>query len=79
MEKQYNNIEDAKVAKIANSIKNRLQSKPALNKLNEKNTATLKKLENSVVKDVDKWIKNNNEWKVGNKKNERKEMQFTGR
>ena len=57
--KQYNNIEDAKVAKIANSIKNRLQAKPELNKLNEKNTATLKKLENSVVKDVDKWIKNN--------------------
>ena len=49
----------AKVAKIANSIKNRLQKNPELNKLNEKNTATLKKLENSVVKDVDKWIKNN--------------------
>ena len=57
--KQYNNIEDAKVAKIANAIKNRLQKNPALNKLNEKNTATLKKLEKSVVKDVDKWIKNN--------------------
>ena len=28
---------------------------------------------------LNKWIKNNNEWKVGNKKNERKEMQFTGR
>ena len=63
--KQYNNIEDAKVAKIANSIKNRLQSKPALNKLNEKNTATLKKLENSVVKDVDKWIKNNKSKYIG--------------
>jgi len=63
--KQYNNIEDAKVGKIANSIKNRLQAKPALNKLNEKNTATLKKLENSVVKDVDKWIKNNKSKYIG--------------
>jgi hypothetical protein len=63
--KMYNNVEDAKVAKIANSIKNRLDKKPELKKLNEKNTATLKKLENSVVKDVDKWIKNNKSKYVG--------------
>jgi hypothetical protein len=62
---QYRNVEDAKVAKISNAIKNRLQKKPELNKLNEKNTATLKKLENSVVKDVDKWIKNNKSKYIG--------------
>jgi len=62
---QYRNVEDAKVAKISNAIKNRLQKKPQLNKLNEKNTATLKKLENSVVKDVDKWIKNNKSKYIG--------------
>ena len=36
-----------------------------LKKLNEKNVTTLKKLENSVVKDVDKWIKNNKSKYVG--------------
>ena len=63
--KMFRNIEDAKVSKIANSISNRLDKNPALKKLNEKNTATLKKLENSVVKDVDKWIKNNKSKYVG--------------
>jgi hypothetical protein len=63
--KQYRNIEEAKIGKISNSIKNRLNKDPALKKLNEKNVATLKKLENSVVKDVDKWIKNNKSKYIG--------------
>ena len=57
--KQYKNPEDAKIGKIANSIKNRLEKKPQLNTLHELNVKNLKRLENSVVKDVDKWIKKN--------------------
>ena len=57
--KQYKNPEDAKIGKIANSIKNRLQKKPQLKTLHELNVKNLKRLENSVVKDVDKWIKKN--------------------
>ena len=57
--KQYKNPEDAKIGKIANSIKNRLQKKPQLKTLHELNVKNLKRLDNSVVKDVDKWIKKN--------------------